>query len=219
MGSVLRHKDDVIARIQCERMRRAVTKGNILFFVVRTEVGSCEVEDAVGFGSIKWGLDVDVIAMDFGMLDGAERREFNIGNGGVDVGAIDIVAAGGEVCQIGALEEIEGEFEARGKCRVNRASGDAAREERLGKIEWARRAIGRGVRRSFPHGDSGKFRNAGAKFVKEEVREIFRGRTEWKCHGAHRMFLDERGNFAFARRGCVVDEGVVELRTNDFFGD
>ena len=33
------------------------------------------------------------------------------------------------------------------------------------------------------------------------------------------MFLDERSNFAFAGRGCVVDEGVVELRANDFFGD
>ena len=51
------------------------------------------------------------------------------------------------------------------------------------------------------------------------MREVFRGRTEGKGHGAHCVFLNERGNFAFARGGRIIDEGVVELRANDFFGD
>ena len=175
MGSVLGHKDDVIAWIQGERMRCAVTKGDVVRFVVRSEVCAGEVEDAVGFASVKRGLDVDVIAMDFGMLDGTEGRKLDVRNGGVDVGAVDVVAACGEVGQIGTLEEVEGAGKARGKCRVEGAGGDAASEERLGEVEWAQSAIGRGVCGGFPDGDGGEFGDAGAKFIEEEVREIFRG--------------------------------------------
>ena len=175
VGSVLRHENHVITGIQSERMRCAVAKGNILFFIVRAEGDSSEVEYSVSFRSIERGLDVDVIAMNFGMLDGAKGRELDVGNGGVDVGAVDVVAACGEISQIGALKEIEGHGKARGKCRVDGGSGDTSSEERLGEVEWARRTISRRVRGRFPDGDGGKFGDAGAEFIKEEVREIFRG--------------------------------------------